>query len=95
MNEFRPARWLTADGTYHRESPYKNPVFWAGQRQCLGIDMAQLEVGLSAVKMKRKKKRKEKKRKKERRRRRRKEKKKKKKGGGGGAKKKGGKRING
>jgi cytochrome P450 len=55
---FRPLRWLetnatsdedgsigsTARLTPRRVSPFVNPVFWGGPRQCLGMDMAQLEV---------------------------------------------------
>eukprot|EP00053_Salpingoeca_punica_P018017 m.175061 g.175061 ORF g.175061 m.175061 type:complete len:574 (-) comp17340_c0_seq1:1920-3641(-) len=41
--EFKPERWLK-DGECIRESPFKFPVFQAGPRICLGLDMAQLEV---------------------------------------------------
>eukprot|EP00996_Jenningsia_fusiforme_P006714 NODE_835_length_1872_cov_31.529347_g757_i0.p1 GENE.NODE_835_length_1872_cov_31.529347_g757_i0~~NODE_835_length_1872_cov_31.529347_g757_i0.p1 ORF type:complete len:518 (+),score=90.87 NODE_835_length_1872_cov_31.529347_g757_i0:76-1629(+) len=45
---FLPERWLEEqDGTYvmkPKPSPYENPVFNAGRRTCLGMDMALLEM---------------------------------------------------
>ncbi|XP_056168911.1 cytochrome P450 94C1-like [Syzygium oleosum] len=42
--EFRPRRWLTRDGVFTPESPYKYPVFQAGVRVCLGKEMALVEM---------------------------------------------------
>jgi len=43
--EFRPERWLNAEtGAFERCSQYKYPVFNAGFRLCLGMDMALLEI---------------------------------------------------
>ncbi|CAN6464804.1 unnamed protein product [Victoria cruziana] len=46
--EFRPRRWLTTtrDGKVEEEpvSPYTFPIFQAGPRQCLGKDMAFMEM---------------------------------------------------
>eukprot|EP01006_Ploeotia_vitrea_P056813 TRINITY_DN68128_c7_g2_i1.p1 TRINITY_DN68128_c7_g2~~TRINITY_DN68128_c7_g2_i1.p1 ORF type:complete len:502 (-),score=31.54 TRINITY_DN68128_c7_g2_i1:356-1672(-) len=45
VEEFKPERWLHPDtGEYVRQSPYKFTAFQAGPRQCLGQDMANLEV---------------------------------------------------
>ena len=40
---FRPERWLK-EGVFERVSQYKYPVFNAGFRLCLGMDMALLEI---------------------------------------------------
>ncbi|KAF8729028.1 hypothetical protein HU200_018339 [Digitaria exilis] len=42
--EFRPERWLREDGTFQPESPFKNPVFHAGPRMCLGKEMAYIQM---------------------------------------------------
>ncbi|MQM11089.1 hypothetical protein Taro_043997 [Colocasia esculenta] len=42
--QFRPRRWLTEEGTFLPESPYKYPVFQGGTRVCLGKEMAVLEM---------------------------------------------------
>eukprot|EP00008_Paramoeba_atlantica_P014803 CAMPEP_0201477160 /NCGR_PEP_ID=MMETSP0151_2-20130828/2240_1 /ASSEMBLY_ACC=CAM_ASM_000257 /TAXON_ID=200890 /ORGANISM="Paramoeba atlantica, Strain 621/1 / CCAP 1560/9" /LENGTH=491 /DNA_ID=CAMNT_0047857785 /DNA_START=343 /DNA_END=1818 /DNA_ORIENTATION=+ len=44
--EYRPERWLDAEGNFKRESPFKFSVFQAGPRQCLGVDFAYLEAKL-------------------------------------------------
>lgn len=41
--EFKPERWVTAEGRLRAESPFKFPVFNAGPRLCLGKDMAYLQ----------------------------------------------------
>ncbi|KXS15601.1 cytochrome P450 [Gonapodya prolifera JEL478] len=41
--EFRPERWLDKDGNLLRENQYKWPVFNAGPRICLGMNMATQE----------------------------------------------------
>lgn len=43
-NEFRPERWLSKDGVFKPESPYKYPVFQAGLRVCLGRELALMEM---------------------------------------------------
>eukprot|EP00897_Mesotaenium_endlicherianum_P007200 jgi/Mesen1/6508/ME000332S05510 len=40
--EFKPERWIAANGSYRNESPFKFPAFNAGPRLCLGRDMAYL-----------------------------------------------------
>ena len=40
-SEFRPERWLEMKGV---KSPYENPVFHAGPRECLGKRLAMLEM---------------------------------------------------
>mmetsp|Transcript_37538 Transcript_37538/g.69971 ORF Transcript_37538/g.69971 Transcript_37538/m.69971 type:complete len:492 (+) Transcript_37538:40-1515(+) len=40
-SDFRPERWLD---TEHVKSPYENPVFHAGPRECLGKRLAMLEM---------------------------------------------------
>ena len=40
-SEFRPERWLEMDQV---KSPYENPVFHAGPRECLGKRLAMLEM---------------------------------------------------
>jgi cytochrome P450 len=42
--EWRPARWLGADGKCQREGQYKLPAFGGGRRLCLGMDMAFFEI---------------------------------------------------
>lgn len=42
--QFKPDRWLDENGNYRREDACKNPVFQAGPRICLGLDMAMLEM---------------------------------------------------
>ncbi|KAK3408189.1 hypothetical protein EUGRSUZ_J00477 [Eucalyptus grandis] len=42
--KFRPSRWLTRDGVFSPENPYKYPVFQAGVRVCLGKEMALVEM---------------------------------------------------
>ena len=42
--EFRPERWINAEGQFERVSQYKYTVFNAGFRLCLGMDMALLEI---------------------------------------------------
>ncbi len=37
--EFRPERWIKADGSVIKESPYKWPAFNAGARICIGQSM--------------------------------------------------------
>ncbi|TYH70027.1 hypothetical protein ES332_D05G090900v1 [Gossypium tomentosum] len=41
--EYKPGRWLK-DGRYVPENPFKYPVFQAGQRVCLGKEMALVEM---------------------------------------------------
>jgi cytochrome P450 len=41
--EFDPSRWLDDSGNLKRESPFRNPVFNAGPRTCLGQNMAVAE----------------------------------------------------
>ncbi|CAI9092118.1 OLC1v1027285C1 [Oldenlandia corymbosa var. corymbosa] len=38
--EFRPERWLDANGVFQQESPFKFPAFQAGPRICLGKEFA-------------------------------------------------------
>ena len=38
-DEFRPERWLV-DGIYQPESPFRYPIFHAGNRMCVAIDLA-------------------------------------------------------
>ena len=42
--EFNPSRWLDEAGAFVRADPFKYPVFQAGPRMCLGVDMAMLEM---------------------------------------------------
>jgi cytochrome P450 len=42
--QFRPERWLDEEGKFVRADPFKYPVFQAGPRLCLGVDMAILEI---------------------------------------------------
>ncbi|KAJ3115531.1 hypothetical protein HDU96_000478 [Phlyctochytrium bullatum] len=41
--DFRPERWIDAEGKLRRETPYKFPAFNAGPRTCLGQQMATVE----------------------------------------------------
>ena len=41
---FRPERWLSEEGKFSPESPYKYPVFQGGSRVCIGKEMAIMEV---------------------------------------------------
>ncbi|KAL3532070.1 hypothetical protein ACH5RR_005591 [Cinchona calisaya] len=45
---FKPERWLR-DGVFFQENPFKYPVFQAGQRVCLGKDVALVELKSVAV----------------------------------------------
>lgn len=42
--EFKPERWLAADGSFSPQNPYKYPVFQAGMRGCLGKEIALMEM---------------------------------------------------
>jgi cytochrome P450 len=42
--EYRPERWIDADGTFRQESPFKFTVFHAGPRMCLGKEMAYIQM---------------------------------------------------
>jgi len=44
--EFKPERWLDDNGVFQPESPYKYAVFQAGQRVCLGKELAMLQMKL-------------------------------------------------
>ena len=46
--EFNPSRWLDEAGAFVRADPFKYPVFQAGPRMCLGVDMAMLEMKVVA-----------------------------------------------
>lgn len=41
-DDFRPSRWLDADGKFVNRSPFEFPVFNGGPRSCLGRKMAEL-----------------------------------------------------
>lgn len=41
--EFKPERWITAEGDLRRESQGQWPAFHAGPRVCLGQNLATLE----------------------------------------------------
>ncbi|KAI9013441.1 cytochrome P450 [Hyaloraphidium curvatum] len=41
--EFKPERWLDEKGSLRKEDSYKYPVFNAGPRICLGMDLARQE----------------------------------------------------
>ena len=43
-SEFKPSRWMQADGTCRKEDQFKYPAFNGGKRLCLGLDMANLEM---------------------------------------------------
>nr|QNS30017.1 cytochrome P450 [Nothapodytes nimmoniana] len=47
--EFKPERWLKADGVFFNENPFKYPVFQAGLRVCLGKEMALVELKIVAL----------------------------------------------
>ncbi|CAA6663913.1 unnamed protein product [Spirodela intermedia] len=47
--KFRPGRWLSDQGTFVPESPFKYAVFQGGSRVCLGKEMAVMEVMCVAV----------------------------------------------
>eukprot|EP01012_Entosiphon_sulcatum_P014176 TRINITY_DN19264_c0_g1_i1.p1 TRINITY_DN19264_c0_g1~~TRINITY_DN19264_c0_g1_i1.p1 ORF type:complete len:488 (+),score=103.69 TRINITY_DN19264_c0_g1_i1:26-1489(+) len=47
--EVNPDRWIQVDGTCRKESPFKFTAFQGGPRQCLGMDMAYLEVKVAAI----------------------------------------------
>ena len=52
---FNPERWLSVeDGTFQRADVFKYPVFQAGPRMCLGIEMALLEMKAVVVTLYRK-----------------------------------------
>ncbi|KAJ1686913.1 hypothetical protein LUZ63_018303 [Rhynchospora breviuscula] len=42
--EYRPERWIDADGTFQQESPYKFTTFHAGPRMCLAKEMAYIQM---------------------------------------------------
>ncbi|KAF3338630.1 cytochrome P450 94A1-like protein [Carex littledalei] len=42
--EYRPERWIDADGTFRQESPLKFTAFHAGPRMCLGKEMAYIQM---------------------------------------------------
>ncbi|KAF3777783.1 Cytochrome P450 94A1 [Nymphaea thermarum] len=42
--EFRPERWLSPEGLFRPESPFRYPVFHAGPRVCLGREMAYIQM---------------------------------------------------
>ncbi|XP_078165129.1 cytochrome P450 CYP94D108-like [Carex rostrata] len=42
--EYRPERWIDAEGTFWQESPYKFTAFHAGPRMCLGKEMAYIQM---------------------------------------------------
>ncbi|KAJ3702886.1 hypothetical protein LUZ61_006591 [Rhynchospora tenuis] len=42
--EYRPERWIDADGTFRQESPFKFTAFHAGPRMCLGKEMAYIQM---------------------------------------------------
>ncbi|KAI7891571.1 cytochrome P450 [Mucor mucedo] len=47
--EFKPERWVTADGDLRRESQGQWPAFHAGPRVCLGQNLATLEALVAMV----------------------------------------------
>ena len=49
--ELRPERWMASEGGSPVCSAYRNPVFQAGPRICLGIQMAQFEVKMLVAMM--------------------------------------------
>lgn len=49
--EFRPERWLSEDGSAIKLDTYRTPVFQAGYRECLGKDMAVLEIRCLAARL--------------------------------------------
>ncbi|CAM6049540.1 unnamed protein product [Sphagnum compactum] len=44
--EFKPERWLDDNGVFQPQTPYKYAVFQAGQRVCLGKELAMLQMKL-------------------------------------------------
>eukprot|EP00051_Salpingoeca_urceolata_P013092 m.163660 g.163660 ORF g.163660 m.163660 type:complete len:565 (+) comp17695_c1_seq3:212-1906(+) len=50
-DQFRPDRWLDGEGKYQRVDPFLYPVFQPGPRQCLGINLAQLEVKVLTIEL--------------------------------------------
>ncbi|XP_031495339.1 cytochrome P450 94A2-like [Nymphaea colorata] len=42
--EFRPERWLSPEGLFRPENPFRYPVFHAGPRVCLGREMAYIQM---------------------------------------------------
>ncbi|XP_072960197.1 cytochrome P450 CYP94D108-like [Typha angustifolia] len=42
--EYKPERWLTEDGHFRPESPFRFPAFHAGPRMCLGKEMAYIQM---------------------------------------------------
>lgn len=42
--EFKPERWLTADGEFQTSDQFQFPVFHSGPRICLGKDMAYVQM---------------------------------------------------
>ncbi|XP_062203625.1 cytochrome P450 CYP94D108-like [Phragmites australis] len=42
--EYKPERWLGADGAFRPESPFRFTVFHAGPRMCLGKEMAYVQM---------------------------------------------------
>ncbi|KAM7272017.1 hypothetical protein ACFE04_031231 [Oxalis oulophora] len=42
--EYKPERWIDENGMCKQENPFKYPVFHAGQRICLGKDMAYIQM---------------------------------------------------
>ncbi|XP_021728693.1 cytochrome P450 94C1-like [Chenopodium quinoa] len=47
--EFKPERWLDEDRVFIPQNPYKYPVFQAGNRVCLGKEMALMEIKYVAL----------------------------------------------
>ncbi|KAJ4767377.1 hypothetical protein LUZ62_077752 [Rhynchospora pubera] len=42
--EYRPERWIDADGTFRQENSFKFTAFHAGPRMCLGKEMAYIQM---------------------------------------------------
>ncbi|TXG73352.1 hypothetical protein EZV62_001931 [Acer yangbiense] len=50
--EFKPERWLDADGVFQRPDQFRFPVFHCGPRMCLGKEMAYVQMkSIAAVVM--------------------------------------------
>lgn len=47
--EFRPERWMTEEGRFQAQSPFKFTAFQAGPRTCLGKDSAYLQMKMTAA----------------------------------------------
>ncbi|XP_049358688.1 cytochrome P450 94A2-like [Solanum verrucosum] len=47
--EFKPERWLRKDWVFIPRDPFNYPVFQAGPRTCLGIDIAFMQIKLVAA----------------------------------------------